>query len=435
MGRSRSRRSTWTPRPGRRSTRSRFLRKFPALSDKVGAQRRPSGVPVRELSEGAGWENLTSTRTSSRGSGAGRHRRLPSRRGCGELWRTCVVRAGFAASSEAVAAPVAAVAPSAATLQPEEPGETFGPEELRGGVRRDLRPEEFEEEFGSESDMGELTRSVRSRASCCAAGHRRGQGPRGFDKLIAAPDAPKPGIVIRATTRCSPAARRRPTRPPRTPPRLCSSADADFTADLAALGDGVAKAWVNMDAMGSLTGVTGLGAFGLLGVGGSNPAAEEHRRAHVVRPRFDGDDALEVRGASTGASTLKAPDKPLQGFTELPEDSVVAVGLAGGRHSGGRVLRLAARDDRRHGRRRSRGWLRRHGRRGRARAGHRSARRPRGAAREQLRRRDEGRPHRTDEAGAGRAGDHGRPTGGRGSRQDRQGDERRASRTFPPCIG
>jgi hypothetical protein len=45
---------------------------------------------------------------------------------------------------------------------------------------------------------------------------------------------------------------------------------------------------------------------------------------------FDGADALEVRGASTGSSSLKAPDKALQGFNELPEDSVVAFGLAGG---------------------------------------------------------------------------------------------------------
>ena len=108
------------------------------------------------------------------------------------------------------------------------------------------------------------------------------------------------------------------------------AADADFTADLAALGDGVAKVWVNMDAMSSLAGVTGLGAFGLWGVGGSSPAPKGTggRTSYVVR--FDGDDALEVRGASTGASSLKAPDKALHGFNELPEDSVVAVGLAGG---------------------------------------------------------------------------------------------------------
>jgi hypothetical protein len=105
------------------------------------------------------------------------------------------------------------------------------------------------------------------------------------------------------------------------------AADADFTSDMAALGDGVASAWMNTDAMGSLAGVAG---FGLLGLGGSGPEAKSTggRTSYVVR--FDGDDALEVRGASTGSSSLKAPDKPLQGFNELPEDSVVAFGLAGG---------------------------------------------------------------------------------------------------------
>ena len=105
------------------------------------------------------------------------------------------------------------------------------------------------------------------------------------------------------------------------------SADADFSSDLAALGDGVAMAWMNMDAMGSLAGLAG---FGLLGVGGSSPGAKGTggRTSYVVR--FDGPDALEVRGASTGSSSLKAPDTALHGFNELPEDSRVAFGLAGG---------------------------------------------------------------------------------------------------------
>ncbi|MEP6761777.1 MAG: hypothetical protein ABJA93_10500, partial [Sporichthyaceae bacterium] len=105
---------------------------------------------------------------------------------------------------------------------------------------------------------------------------------------------------------------------------------ANLSADLAGLGDGVAAAWVNMNAMSSLAGVTGLAGFGLLGVGGLSGGAvgKSGRTSYVLR--FDGPDALEVRGASTGSSSVKAPDKPLRGFNELPKDSVVAFGLAGG---------------------------------------------------------------------------------------------------------
>jgi hypothetical protein len=106
--------------------------------------------------------------------------------------------------------------------------------------------------------------------------------------------------------------------------------DPHLSADLGALGDGVASAWVNMDAMGSLARLSGIAGYGLLGVGGLNSeaASKGGRTSYVLR--FDGADALEVRGSSTGSSSVKAPDKPLQGFNELPEDSVVAFGLAGG---------------------------------------------------------------------------------------------------------
>jgi hypothetical protein len=104
--------------------------------------------------------------------------------------------------------------------------------------------------------------------------------------------------------------------------------NADFRSDMSALGDGVASAWMNMDAMGSLAGVAGFGLFGLGGGATTGARGTGGRTSYVLR--FDGDDALEVRGASTGSSSLKAPDKPLQGFNDLPEDSVVAFGLAGG---------------------------------------------------------------------------------------------------------
>jgi hypothetical protein len=82
-----------------------------------------------------------------------------------------------------------------------------------------------------------------------------------------------------------------------------------------------------MGALAGLTGLVGTGVFGFGGIpsGGKGGAG---RTSYVVR--FDGADALEVVGATTGASTLTAPDEPLHGFGDLPEDSVVAFGLAGG---------------------------------------------------------------------------------------------------------
>ena len=150
----------------------------------------------------------------------------------------------------------------------------------------------------------------------------------GLDRLSAASDiGSDPGVVVRDGYALLAETQAAADQAAKDAANGVLSSDADFSADLAALGDGVAMAWLNMDAMGSLAGVAGLG---LLGVGGPSADAKSTggRTSYVVS--FDGDDALEVRGASTGASTLKAPDKPLQGFNELPEDSVVAFGLAGG---------------------------------------------------------------------------------------------------------
>jgi uncharacterized protein DUF3352 len=113
------------------------------------------------------------------------------------------------------------------------------------------------------------------------------------------------------------------------------ASDPKFSKDMSDLGDGIAAAWVDMDSassvlglgMAGLGGVGGLGGLGALGstAGASGSAG---RMSYVLK--FDGPDALEVRGLSTGGTPLPGSDKPLSGFTDLPAGSLAAFGLVGG---------------------------------------------------------------------------------------------------------
>lgn len=105
------------------------------------------------------------------------------------------------------------------------------------------------------------------------------------------------------------------------------AADGNLAADLAAAGDGVMAAWVDMDlasrAMGSLA--MGLGAvnpFGGAGVGATG------RSTYVAR--FAGPDAFEVTGTVVGSDTAGWSTHAVEGLAELPASSVVAFGLADG---------------------------------------------------------------------------------------------------------
>ena len=252
------------PSAGQKINALRFLRKFPALRDKVSLNGDLRETLFESVSESAGWEKLDYDQDVEPwlGSRVAIAAYSPAERPKNS-GGSASSGAGLATPSEAVKAPAPAVAPSAATLQPGELGETFG-------------PEDFEEEFGSESDLGEVTPfgpipSIVVALQVTDAAKARA----GLDKLIAAsPDAPKPGIVIRGDYALLAVSQAAADQAAKDAGKGVLSADADFTSDLAALGDGVAKAWVNMDAMGSLTGLTGLAGFGLLGVGGPNPAAK-----------------------------------------------------------------------------------------------------------------------------------------------------------------
>lgn len=103
------------------------------------------------------------------------------------------------------------------------------------------------------------------------------------------------------------------------------AADEDFTSDMAGLGDGVAAAWVDMDAI-----MQGIGSLGeeFSGSIATAMGAASGRASYVVR--FDGPDILEVKAQGVGSTLTVQKLSPLKGFTALPERSVAAVGLADG---------------------------------------------------------------------------------------------------------
>jgi hypothetical protein len=104
--------------------------------------------------------------------------------------------------------------------------------------------------------------------------------------------------------------------------------DEPFASDLAAAGDGVAVAWVDMTGAGRSLGgsVMGLGGTGGLlgGVAGAGG------RSTLVA-RFDGPDVFEVVGRASGAgSAADWAQHPVRGMAELPASSAAALGLADG---------------------------------------------------------------------------------------------------------
>lgn len=249
------------PAAGQKVNAIRFLRKFPALKDKVGLNADLRESLFKGIAEGAGWGDLSFDKDVAPWLG---HRIGIAAYPTGKDAETTV----FGAAGNVVVA-----------LQ--------------------------------------VTDEAKARA--------------GLDQLSAASDIGKdPGVVVRDGYALLAVDQAGADKAAKDAANGVLADDADFSSDLAALGDGVASAWVNMDAMSSVAGLTGLAGLGLLGLGALSPGDKSTggRTSYVLR--FDGADALEVRGASTGSSSLKAPDKPLQGFTDLPEDSVVAFGLAGG---------------------------------------------------------------------------------------------------------
>jgi hypothetical protein len=248
------------PPAGQKINAIRFLRKFPALKDKVGLNADLRESLFKGMAEGAGWGDLSFDKDVAPWLGQ---------------------RIGIAAY----------------------PGGKNDAPRVFGAA-------------GSVVVALQVTDEAKAKA--------------GLDRLNAATSGTKAGFVVRDGYALLAEKQSSADRAAKDAANGVLADDADFNSDLAALGDGVASAWVNMDAMSSLAGLTGVAGLGMFGVGGLSSGAKSTggRTSYVLS--FDGPDALEVRGASTGASSVKAPDKPLHGFNELPEDSVVAVGLAGG---------------------------------------------------------------------------------------------------------
>lgn len=155
-----------------------------------------------------------------------------------------------------------------------------------------------------------------------------GAARKGLDHLISiSKDEKKPGFVIAHGYALLAASLDEAQRAAALANKLADA--STFRSDLSAAGDGVAAAWMDMDAARSSLGLDrtmdmSLGTGGLWSPG----AAASGRSTYVLH--FDGADALEVTGRLTGARTVAGLQKPLTGFTDLPGSSVVALGLSGG---------------------------------------------------------------------------------------------------------
>jgi hypothetical protein len=339
------------PSAGQKINALRFLRKFPALRDKVSLNDDLRETLFESVSESAGWEELDFDKDVDPWLGS----RIaiaayPPAEDAENTGGSASSGAGFA-SAEAVAAPARDLAPTEAPLQPEDFGQTFDPEELAEEFGKTFDPEEFaetfdpdefEEEFDPDGDGGELGSDVDGSGELGPFGAvpnvvvalqvtDAAKARAGLDKLIAAsPDAPKPGIVFQGDYALLAPDQDAADKAAKDAKAGVLSAEENFSSDLDALGDGVASAWLDMDGMGALAGLTGLVGTGAFGLGGTPSGGEGSagRTSYVVK--FDGADAVEVRGAVTGAEPIPGSGQELRGFGELPDDSVVAFGLAGG---------------------------------------------------------------------------------------------------------
>jgi hypothetical protein len=110
--------------------------------------------------------------------------------------------------------------------------------------------------------------------------------------------------------------------------------DGALAEDLAAAGDGVMAAWIDMDRAVRAMGPEALGPLSMLGMGGiggglsGSVTGLSGRSTYVAR--FDGPDVFELTGRVTDAETVGWSTHPVKGVAELPESSVVALGIADG---------------------------------------------------------------------------------------------------------
>jgi hypothetical protein len=110
------------------------------------------------------------------------------------------------------------------------------------------------------------------------------------------------------------------------------SDDPDLSADLDALGDGVAAFWADLGRAGesALAGLSGLGGAPGLGprlLSGTPGTAPSGRLAYVLR--FDGGNALELVGRAHGGAATVPGTAPVTGVQSLPDSTVAALGATG----------------------------------------------------------------------------------------------------------
>ena len=106
------------------------------------------------------------------------------------------------------------------------------------------------------------------------------------------------------------------------------ASDATLASDLAAAGDGIMAAWVDLGLAAESVGGAATALTGGLGGLGAPVGGATGRSTYVAR--FAGPDVFEVVGTATSPETAGWETSGVTGMESLPESSVAAFGLAGG---------------------------------------------------------------------------------------------------------
>ena len=114
--------------------------------------------------------------------------------------------------------------------------------------------------------------------------------------------------------------------------------DERYAADLAEIGDGVAAVWVD-NAAASRSGNL-LDPTSFLGLRGPDGLGAQAGRTTMVA-RFDGPDVFEVVGSVTDVGPAGWATHPVSGLGDLPESTVLAIGLADGDELAPRIVAAA----------------------------------------------------------------------------------------------
>jgi hypothetical protein len=156
-----------------------------------------------------------------------------------------------------------------------------------------------------------------------------GAAEKGLARLTAAlPGGAAPGYVVTGDYALLAATQQLADRAAADAEDGVLASDATLAADLAAAGDGIVAAWVDLGRATESLGQAATALGGGLGVLGAPAGGATGRSTYVAR--FAGPDVFEVTGTATSPETAGWETSGVTGMETLPESSVVAFGLAGG---------------------------------------------------------------------------------------------------------